>query len=60
MAMQLNDLDLKNIEVLKEQLTGVDSSYFDMFINAIQRRQDDDPGFELNTMVVSELIDKIF
>ena len=60
MAMQLNDLDLKNIEVLKEQLTGVDSSYFDMFISAIQRRQDDDPGFELNAMVVSELIDKIF
>lgn len=60
MAMQLNDLDLKNIEVLKEQLTGVDSSYFDMFISEIQRRQDDDPEFELNAMVVSELIDKIF
>ena len=60
MAMQLNDLDLKNIEVLKEQLTGVDSSYFDMFISTIRRRQDDDPGFELNAMVVSELIDKIF
>lgn len=60
MAMQLNDLDLKNIEVLKEQLTGVDDSYFDMFIGAIQRRRDDDPGFELNAIVVSELIDKIF
>ena len=32
MAMQLNELDLKDVSVLQDQLIGVDSAYFDMVI----------------------------
>ena len=60
MVMQLNSLDLTNVAVLREQLVGVDSSYFDHFISLIKLEQEKNEGFTLNDTVVAELIDKVF
>lgn len=35
MCMQLNELDLKDVKVLEEQLTGVDTTYFSMMIEEL-------------------------
>ena len=36
MSMNLQEFDLSNVEVLKDQLTGVDSLYFQWLINIIK------------------------
>lgn len=60
MAMQLNELNLKDINVLEDQLVGVDSGYFAMLIEAIQKKKEDEPGFEVNNSYVAAIVDKIF
>lgn len=56
MVMQINDLDLTNIEVLRDQLTGVDSAYF---AEVIQKLSDKDPE-KVNAAYLIEIIDRIF
>jgi len=41
MAMQLNDLDLRDLEVLEDQLIGVDAAYFQQIINRLREKQDE-------------------
>lgn len=60
MAMQLNELDLKNIQVLEDQLVGVDSGYFQMLINALQKKKEENLNFEVNNTYVAAIVDKIF
>lgn len=60
MCMQLNDLDLKDVNVLEDQLVGVDSGYFYMLIEALRKKHEDDPNFEINNTYVAAIIDKIF
>lgn len=60
MAMQLNDLNLKNVQVLEDQLVGVDSGYFQMLIDALQKKKEEDPSFEVNNTYVAAIVDKIF
>jgi hypothetical protein len=60
MAMQLNELNLKDVNVLEDQLVGVDSGYFSMLINAIQKKKEEDSGFEINNSYVAAIVDKIF
>lgn len=59
MALQLNDLNLKNPVVLKEQLIGVDSAYFTWFLHAYEREL---AGGEnnMNTQYLCALVDRIF
>lgn len=56
MCMQLNALDLNNIEVLEDQLTGVDVAYF---IDVIQRLKDKDPA-KVDSAYLIEIIDRMF
>jgi hypothetical protein len=56
MAMQISELDLTNIEVLEDQLTGVDTAYF---VQLIDRLKEKDPS-KVDTAYLVELIDKIF
>ncbi len=56
MAMQLNAMDLTSIEVLEEQLTGVDSAYFDQVIAALRERDQS----KVDGTYLVELIDRIF
>lgn len=60
MAMQLNDLDLKDLNVFKEQLTGVDSAYFANMISALEKQKEKDENFAFDTSYVITMINKIF
>ena len=60
MALQLNIMDLLNIEVLEEQLTGVDSAYFSHVIDAIKKKTEDDPNYKVDNSYLFEVINKIF
>lgn len=55
-VMQLNSLDLTNIEVLEDQLTGVDSAYF---IEIIEKVKQNDPE-KINTAYLIEIVDRMF
>jgi hypothetical protein len=54
MLFQVSELDLKNIEVLEEQLIGVDVAYFSLL--TVLR----DTEGKLTAHHLSELIDKVF
>jgi hypothetical protein len=54
MLFQVSELDLKNIEVLEEQLIGVDA-YFSLLITVLR-----DTEGKLTAHHLSELIDKVF
>ena len=60
MAMQISELDLSNIDVLEDQLVGVDSVYFMNLINQFAKKQTNDPEWKLTTGYVMSIIDKIF
>lgn len=60
MALQLNDLDLMNLEIFEEQLTGVDSAYFNQVITAIKEKQLGDPEFKIDSMYLMSVINRIF
>jgi hypothetical protein len=55
MLFQVSELDLKNIEVLEEQLIGVDVAYFSLLITVLR-----DTEGKLTAHHLSELIDKVF
>jgi len=60
MCMQLNDLDLKDVQVLEEQLVGVDSTYFRMLIEALEVKQKMENDFKITSSYVAAIVDKIF
>lgn len=65
MCMQLNDLDLKNIGVLDDQLTGVDAAYFNQVIARLKEKQDEDAkngeaGKLIDTTYLATIIDRMF
>jgi hypothetical protein len=60
MAMQLNELDLTDINVLEDQLIGVDSAYFMMLIEALKSHSEKDSAFKINSQYVTAIINKIF
>ena len=55
-AMQVSDLDLKNIEVLEDQLTGVDTAYFVQLIEKLKEKD----ATQVDTAYLVELVDRIF
>jgi len=56
MVMQLQELNLKDINVLQDQLTGVDSAYF---CQVIERLKEKDPE-KINSAYLIEIIDRMF
>lgn len=56
MAFQLGDLDLNNVEVLEDQLTGVDAAYFNQIIQLIKEKDE----ARVDRAYLIELIDRIF
>lgn len=60
MCFQISELDLKNLEVLEDQLTGVDAAYFFQVIEYCKKRQAEDPEFQVTTPYLCSIIDKIF
>lgn len=60
MCMQLNELDLKDVKVLEEQLTGVDTTYFQMMVEALQKHMEETGDSKVDTTYAMELINKLF
>ena len=56
MIMQINELDLTDIEVLRDQLTGVDSAYF---CDVLRKVSEKDPT-KINSAYLVEIIDRMF
>jgi len=60
MCLQINELDLKDVEVLEDQLTGMDAAYFVQVLSQIKKRMNEDDNFKLTSEYLIEVIDRIF
>lgn len=60
MMFQLSLLDLTDLDVLEEQLIGIDVAYFETLITALRDVQERDPEFKLTPEYINNLIDVIF
>jgi hypothetical protein len=56
MAMQVSALDLTDVKVLQDQLTGVDAAYFSQVLSAVKDKYPD----RLTAAYLIEIIDRIF
>jgi hypothetical protein len=56
MCMQISDLDLTNVNVLEDQLTGVDTAYF---LELIKQLKEKDPE-KVSSGYLVEIIDRMF
>jgi hypothetical protein len=59
-SFQISELNLKDINVLEDQLVGVDSIYFLNFIRIMQEKSLLDKNFELSREYLTTVIDRIF
>lgn len=60
MLFQISELDLTDVNVLEEQLTGVDAAYFFQVIEYCKKRQEEDKEFKVTVPYLCSIIDKIF
>jgi len=60
MAWQVNDLDLNNPEVLRDQLTGCDQAYMNHLLVVMDQVRKDDPDRKIDSLYIVELVDKVF
>ena len=58
--MQLNTLDLTDVRVLEDQLTGVDTTYFQMMIDELRDHMDATGADKVDSQYAMELINKLF
>lgn len=56
MILQCNELDLFDLDVLEDQLVGVDSAYFMQVIDVVKSKSPE----KVNAAYLSEIIDRIF
>jgi hypothetical protein len=59
-CMQISELDLMNINVLEDQLIGVDSLYFMNLIEQFRKKEQSDSEWKLTPSYIVSIIDKIF
>lgn len=60
MCMQLNSLDLTDVRVLEDQLTGVDTTYFQIMVDELKKHQAETGSDKVDTSYAMELINKLF
>lgn len=60
MALQLNELNLQDLDVFKDQLTGVDSLYFEQVITYLSEKKEEDKNFQIDNAYLFEIINRIF
>ena len=60
MVLQLNEMDLFDMNVLREQLTGVDAAYFFQVIDTVKEKQSINPEYKIDSMYLIEVINRIF
>lgn len=59
MLWQVSELDLSNMHVLEEQLTGVDAAYFTQLISILRDNTTKNPQLEISHAYVAEIIDRL-
>jgi len=59
-CLQLSELNLCDVDVLEDQLTGVDTAYFIQVIDYLRKRQEENPDFHVQVPYLISIIDKIF
>lgn len=59
-AFQISQLNLGDVKVLEDQLIGVDSAYFDLLIQVLEKKMEGTPSFKLSSEYISEIVDRIF
>lgn len=59
-CFQLSLLDLQDVNVLEEQLVGVDTAYFLQLISRLKERQEDNKHFRPSQCYIATLVDRIF
>jgi len=60
MCFQLSRLDLADIEVLEDQLIGVDTAYFEIIINRIRAELETNKDFRIDECWVAEVVEEVF
>lgn len=60
MCFQLSNLDLSDINILEDQLIGVDSAYFGMLIEGLKTKLKDEPEYKIEQDYITTIIDRIF
>lgn len=60
MCLQLSNFDLSDVYVLEDQLTGVDTAYFNQLIDAVKTRMDETGEASVDYLYVMDLINKLF
>ena len=60
MLFQVSQLDLTDIQVLEDQLVGVDCAYFFQVVDWCKQKQIEDKEFKVTTPYLVSIIDKIF
>ena len=60
MCFQVSELDLTDIKVLEDQLTGVDAAYFIQVIDWCKKKQEEDKEFKITAPYLISIIDKIW
>ena len=59
-AFNLQEFDLTDVEVLEDQLTGVDTAYFLQLISKIKLELEKNKDFQLDRAYLTDLIERIF
>ena len=59
-CMQISQLDLTNLEILEDQLTGVDTAYFIQVIDYLKEKQAKDENFHVEMPYLISVVDRIF
>lgn len=57
MAMQISHLDLENVDVLREQLVGVDTAFFSEMLSKLKEKKEDR---KVESSYLMEIIDRLF
>lgn len=60
MLMQVSDLDLKDIDVLEDQLIGVDTAYFVELIDKLRSHMKETGAKQIDRTYLAQVIDRIF
>ena len=60
MCFQVANLDLGDVNILEDQLTGVDFAYFHHLIKGLKEAKEKDPNFTYNYEYIVSIVDKLF
>lgn len=59
MSFQISHLDLEDLHVLEDQLVGVDTTYFKMFLDILHKAKEKE-DFKITASYIQKIIDRVF